>query len=70
MPLTSYVALGTIVFLRCVGPEADFITVVLLKKMNKNISVENVTKTHDPVKKWLGLLSASWEDTVLDQSLQ
>lgn len=70
MPLTSYVALGTIVFLRCVGAEAYFIIIVLLKKMNKNISVENVTKTHDPVKKWLGLLSASWEDTVLDQSLQ
>lgn len=53
MPLTSYVALGTIVFLRCVGPEADFITVVLLKKMNKSISVENVTKTYDPIKKWV-----------------
>ena len=53
MPLTSYAALGTIVLLRCVGPEDDFITVVLLKKMNKSISVENVTKTHDPVKKWV-----------------
>lgn len=56
------------VFLRFVGPEAYFISGILLNKMNKNIAVENVTKTQDPVKKLLGLFLVSWEGTVLGES--
>lgn len=55
-------------FLRFVDTESYFILGVLLKKLNnnnkKNIIVDNVTKTHDPVKKVLGLLSVSWGGTV------